>query len=53
MTTASAQINVRLDANLKRIGDAALSSAGMTPSWDSSIGVHNCLPSPAVSREST
>lgn len=32
MTTASAQINVRLDANLKRIGDAALSSAGMTPS---------------------
>lgn len=32
MTTASAQINVRLDANLKRTGDAALSSAGMTPS---------------------
>ena len=32
MTTAAAQINVRLDANLKRTGDAALSSAGMTPS---------------------
>ena len=32
MTTASAQINVRLDANLKRTGDTALSSAGMTPS---------------------
>ena len=27
MTTAAAQINVRLDANLKRTGDAALSSA--------------------------
>ena len=32
MTTASAQINVRLDADLKRSGDAALSSAGITPS---------------------
>ena len=32
MTTASTQINVRLDADLKRSGDAALSSAGMTPS---------------------
>ena len=32
MTTASAQINVRLNADLKRSGDAALSSAGMTPS---------------------
>lgn len=31
MTTA-AQINVRLDADLKRSGDAALSKAGMTPS---------------------
>lgn len=32
MTTSSAQINVRLDADLKRSGDAALSSAGITPS---------------------
>ena len=32
MTTAAAQINVRLDADLKRSGDAALSRAGMTPS---------------------
>lgn len=32
MTTAAAQINVRLDADLKRNGDAALSRAGMTPS---------------------
>lgn len=32
MITASAQINVRLDADLKRSGDAALSSAGITPS---------------------
>ena len=32
MTTTAAQINVRLDADLKRSGDAALSRAGMTPS---------------------
>ena len=32
MTTTAAQINVRLDADLKRSGDAALSKAGMTPS---------------------
>ena len=32
MTTTAAQINVRLDADLKRRGDAALSMAGMTPS---------------------
>ncbi|MDB1866491.1 hypothetical protein PMX26_08660 [Collinsella aerofaciens] len=32
MTTTAAQINVRLDADLKRSGDAALSSAGITPS---------------------
>ncbi len=32
MVTATAQINVRLDAELKRSGDAALSASGMTPS---------------------
>ena len=32
MTTTAAQINVRLDADLKRRGDAALSMAGITPS---------------------
>ncbi len=32
MTTTAAQINVRLDPDLKRSGDAALSRAGMTPS---------------------
>lgn len=32
MATTAAQINVRLDADLKRSGDAALSKAGMTPS---------------------
>ena len=32
MTTTAAQINVRLDVDLKRSGDAALSKAGMTPS---------------------
>ena len=32
MTTTAAQINVRLDADLKRSGDAALSRAGLTPS---------------------
>ena len=32
MTTTAAQINVRLDADLKGSGDAALSRAGMTPS---------------------
>lgn len=32
MSTTAAQINVRLDADLKRSGDVALSRAGMTPS---------------------
>lgn len=32
MPAATAQINVRLDAELKRNGDAALSASGMTPS---------------------
>lgn len=32
MTTTAAQVNVRLDGDLKRSGDAALSRAGMTPS---------------------
>ena len=32
MSTTAAQINVRLDADLKRSGDVALCRAGMTPS---------------------
>ncbi len=32
MSTATAQINVRLDAGLKQSGDAALTASGFTPS---------------------
>ena len=58
MTTTAAQINVRLDADLKRSGDAALSKAGMTPSqavralWQLAASPLLCgrVPSPRTAR---